>query len=58
MSKTKTEPRTVSCGCCTNGCCCWHHQDTPRGLPVRVCDYHSDPAHPHPHVTSPIEAAA
>jgi len=31
----------LSCGCCSSGCVCWNHQDTPRGILVRVCDYHA-----------------
>jgi hypothetical protein len=41
---------TVSCGCCTNGCVCWNHQDVRIGIPVKVCDYHK--TIPHPKVTS------
>lgn len=52
--ETTPAPRTTSCGCCTGGCVCWNHRDEPRGIPVRVCAYHSDPAHPHPRETSPI----
>lgn len=48
-----TEPiRTVSCGCCTNGCVCANHQDTPNGRPVTVCAVHQRT--PHPHTTSPL----
>lgn len=32
--------RRVSCGCCTNGCVCWNHQDTPNGRPPQLCDIH------------------
>lgn len=42
--------RTVSCGCCTEGCVCWNHQDVPAGRPVATCSYHQ--RHPHPHATS------
>lgn len=31
----------VSCGCCSNGCVCFHHQDTPLGMPPRRCALHS-----------------
>jgi hypothetical protein len=47
----ETKPRAISCGCCTNGCCCQMHMDAPRGRPVATCAYHSSPAHPHPHTT-------
>ena len=41
MIDQRTTPvRTVTCGCCTNGCVCVHHQDVPRGLQVRTCDLH------------------
>ncbi len=40
---------TVSCGCCVNGCVCWIHQDTPRGIVPKQCDWHKE--HGHPHVT-------
>lgn len=30
----------LSCGCCTDGCVCINHQDTPRGLPPQICAYH------------------
>lgn len=39
-------PRALSCGCCTGGCVCWHHQDTPNGMPVMVCAYHREHGHP------------
>lgn len=47
--------RTVSCGCCTNGCYCFMHRpDRPgKGLSF-ACEYHANPAHPHPLVTSPL----
>ena len=41
------EHHTVSCGCCTNGCICWNHQDTPRGLSPTVCPFHQTTPHPH-----------
>ena len=34
-----TQVKHVSCGCCTNGCCCSIHMDIPRGLQPRMCDY-------------------
>lgn len=48
------KPRQNSCGCCTAGCVCWHHRDIPRGISVRVCDYHQ--RHPHTHQTEPRQA--
>lgn len=34
----------ISCGCCRgpvdDRCCCWNHQDTPRGIPPKVCTRH------------------
>lgn len=34
----------LSCGCCRgpvdDRCCCWIHQDTPRGIRPRVCSRH------------------
>jgi len=51
MPATPNPPRCVSCGCCSNGCTCWIHQDITRGLRAKTCSYHADPAHPHPHVT-------
>lgn len=45
--------RTVSCGCCTNGCTCHHHQDIRIGRPVKVCAYHAE--HGHPHITSRLK---
>lgn len=30
----------LSCGCCTDGCVCWNHQDTPRGVTPQICAYH------------------
>jgi hypothetical protein len=36
------EPRRISCGCCTNGCTCFHHQDTPNGRPPRTCELHAE----------------
>lgn len=53
---TQLKPRAVSCGCCTGGCCCHFHQDTPRGRPPRVCEYHKE--HGHPRVTEEPEARA
>lgn len=38
----EAEARRISCGCCTNGCCCWHHQDTPNGRPPRRCELHKE----------------
>ncbi len=29
----------LTCGCCTNGCVCTIHEDTPRGEPARMCDH-------------------
>ena len=31
----------VTCGCCSNGCVCEHHQDVPRGFKVSACAHHS-----------------
>lgn len=36
----QSEPRKVSCGCCTNGCVCFNHRDVPKGIVVKVCDFH------------------
>jgi hypothetical protein len=33
--------RTLSCGCCTNGCVCWNHRDEPNGRTVTACAYHA-----------------
>lgn len=33
--------RRISCGCCTNGCCCHNHMDIPRGLLPHKCDEHA-----------------
>ena len=35
--------KVSTCGCCTNGCCCWNHQDTPNGLPPQKCALHRLP---------------
>jgi len=40
------EHLALSCGCCTGGCVCAIHQDTPNGLPPNVCDYHKEHGHP------------
>jgi len=45
----KKKPRALSCGCCTGGCVCWNHQDTPNGRPIHVCEYHQTT--PHPRIT-------
>ncbi len=55
---TAGELRTVSCGCCTDGCVCWMHRRTtpasgPQGLPK--CAFHA--AHGHPHITG-VDARA
>lgn len=31
---------TVTCGCCSNGCCCHNHMDIPRGLKPHKCPLH------------------
>ncbi len=36
-----TTPRSVSCGCCTNGCVCSNHMDIPRGMVPGPCAYHA-----------------
>lgn len=36
------EPKTVSCGCCSNGCCCFNHQDAPAGRPPHICELHKE----------------
>lgn len=41
--------KTLSCGCCDQGCVCAFHQDVPNGNPEKLCDYHRE--HGHPHVT-------
>lgn len=33
--------RRLSCGCCTNGCCCSIHLDVPNGRRVRTCARHA-----------------
>lgn len=38
--KTPT-PKTLTCGCCSNGCVCWNHQDTPAGRPPTRCEHHT-----------------
>jgi hypothetical protein len=30
----------LTCGCCTQGCVCTNHQDTPNGLPPHTCAAH------------------
>jgi hypothetical protein len=39
------EREKISCGCCRgpaeDRCCCWNHQDTPRGIVVKTCSFHS-----------------
>lgn len=30
----------VTCGCCSNGCCCHNHMDIPRGRLPGKCDVH------------------
>lgn len=37
--------RRISCGCCTNGCCCVNHMDIPNGRRPQVCEYHSASGH-------------
>jgi hypothetical protein len=42
--KAKQHPDGLTCGCC-NGrpedrCCCWIHQDVPRGIVMKVCSRH------------------
>lgn len=37
----------VSCGCCTNGCVCFMHQDTPAGCPPHKCELHATTNTPH-----------
>lgn len=32
-----SEPRKLTCGCCTEGCVCVMHQDIPRGVPPTTC---------------------
>lgn len=36
--------KTLTCGCCSNGCCCWHHRDEPNGRPAKACAVHSTTA--------------
>lgn len=38
-----TKPRTLSCGCCTQGCICWTHS-RPDNRRLHVCAYHQDEA--------------
>lgn len=33
--------RVITCGCCTNGCVCEHHQDIPLGMQPKRCDLHA-----------------
>jgi len=33
--------RRATCGCCTNGCCCFNHQDVPRGRQPQTCEAHA-----------------
>lgn len=49
--------RTVSCGCCTDGCVCWNHRRWTPGLSQSLpkCAFHAE--HGHPRVTSAIAAA-
>lgn len=42
----KKKPHTLSCGCCTGGCVCSFHQDTPRGIRPHLCDDHREHGHP------------
>lgn len=49
-ARTTKEFRTVSCGCCTDGCVCWmHRRMTPASGPAGLakCAYHAEVAHPH-----------
>lgn len=32
--------KTLTCGCCSRGCCCENHKDVPRGRPAQVCEIH------------------
>ena len=32
--------KKLTCGCCTNGCVCHHHQDIPRGIKPKICSIH------------------
>lgn len=34
--------KVLTCGCCSNGCVCVHHQDTPMGRPPFKCNLHCD----------------
>lgn len=40
MSTTTDAIRQLSCGCCTNGCCCTNHMDIPNGTPPKRCALH------------------
>lgn len=48
--------RVLTCGCCTNGCTCFNHQDTPRGMPPRKCDEHKAMRVPAPILPSLVSA--
>jgi hypothetical protein len=41
LGEIPTWTRKLSCGCCTNGCCCFMHRDVPNGRPAQVCEFHS-----------------
>ena len=42
------EGERLSCGCCRgpeeDRCCCWNHQDRPRGILPKICSRHREPA--------------
>lgn len=50
--------RTLSCGCCSRGCVCWNHQDTPRGRPPYRVPGHAVHRETSPIVTESLDALA
>lgn len=34
------EVKTLTCGCCSNGCVCQNHMDIPNGRPPKKCEMH------------------
>lgn len=37
--------KLVSCGCCSNGCVCWNHQNARMAVPARTCELHETIKH-------------
>ena len=49
--------RQLSCGCCTNGCICHHHQNAPNGKPPVRCGLHPDSVPKQTFLQAMLEAA-